>query len=593
MTLEDCRSYIVYFTDPRKLFASFVAAYGIWWLAKKVQSRNRLLTLRKLNSEKKQSVDRRKARMKEELQTTDEDVLKRRKDIVDIPLTKLVDEIKSGVFSVQEVLQAFQAKALEATEEVNCVTEMIEEAKDIAQLLDSQDESHGLLHGIPFSIKDNINVKGYDSSLGLTKFINSPLDEDSVIVKILRLQGAIPFAKTNIPQIVGSFACSNPIYGETIHPTDRTRCPGGSSGGEGALICCNASPLGIGTDIGGSVRVPAHFCGICGLKPTKHRISTKGVRVGRPGIKGVSSTPGPMARDVDSLVLFMRALLVPEMFELDSSVPPLVFNDQVYNSHKRLRIGYCCDSKLFPPVPSCRRAVLLTKQLLEESGHILVPFQFPEEDGAKSPLLHLLRVLTAVKRPKKSLMEGEIVDGFRQIQSKTTKRSRLQRILMRPFQSQRERILSDLYNTGLEGIEELNCLYATIENYNQLFMAHWKKEDLDLLITPVAVSTAVSSIMAAKFHSMLQGWSAIFNVLDYPTGTLPITKVTEEDDRELENSYPENDMWYKLVKEASKNSAGLPVGVQCVALPWQEEMCLRIMKEIEILVNQRNQQQGQ
>ncbi|NXV13578.1 VDHAP protein, partial [Cepphus grylle] len=224
-------------------------------------------------------------------------------------------------------------EALEVTREVNCVVDFIHGCEDQLQKLKKQKEK-GLLYGIPVSIKDHINCKGHVSSGGMVKFLGQVIEEDSVIVQVLKSQGAIPFVKTNIPQTMINYDCSNLIFGQTLNPLDHQKSPGGSSGGEGALIAGGGSILGIGSDVAGSIRLPSSFCGLCGLKPTGNRISTSpSTRSGRTFVLAVTGMLGPMARDVDSLALCMKALLCQEMFRLDPTVPPLPFDEEVRLRH--------------------------------------------------------------------------------------------------------------------------------------------------------------------------------------------------------------------------------------------------------------------
>ncbi|NWU03397.1 VDHAP protein, partial [Urocynchramus pylzowi] len=214
-------------------------------------------------------------------------------------------------------------EALEVNREVNCVTDFIHGCEDQLQKLKKQKEK-GLLYGIPISIKDHINCKGHISSGGMVKFLGQVKEEDSVIVQVLKHQGGIPFVKTNIPQTMINYDCSNLIFGQTLNPLNPQKSPGGSSGGEGALIAGGGSILGIGSDVAGSIRLPSSFCGLCGLKPTGNRISASNC-----SSACVTGVLGPMARDVDSLALCMKALLCQEMFQLDPTVPPIPFNEQV------------------------------------------------------------------------------------------------------------------------------------------------------------------------------------------------------------------------------------------------------------------------
>uniref|UniRef100_A0A452ID28 Fatty-acid amide hydrolase 1 n=1 Tax=Gopherus agassizii TaxID=38772 RepID=A0A452ID28_9SAUR len=276
--------------------------------------------------------------------------------ILSLPLVELAEKLKEGSLSPESVLYTYIDRALEVTREVNCVTDFMQGCEEQLREVRRKEE-RGLLYGVPVSIKNHIGCKGHVSSGGLVQFLGRAEEEDSVIVQVLKRQGAIPFVKTNVPQSMINYDCSNLIYGQTVNPLNHKKIPGGSSGGEGALIAGGGSILGFGTDVAGSIRLLSSFCGLCGLKPTGNRLE-------QPGVTG---TVGPMARDVDSLALCMRALLCDDMFCLDPTVPPLPFNEEVYSSSISLRIGM-------------RRAVQEIKKLLQEAGHTLVPFTPPRID---------------------------------------------------------------------------------------------------------------------------------------------------------------------------------------------------------------------
>ena len=147
-----------------------------------------------------------------------------------------------------------------------------------AEELDSLPEVKGPLHGVPFCVKDDHSVEGMDSTLGCSRYLYKPAAESAVVVKVLQDAGAIPFCKTNLPQTTFSAGSENPIFGLTLNPLNKKLTPGGSSSGTGCLVAAGGAPFGIGSDIGGSIRKPASFCGISGFKPTISRNSTKGVR---------------------------------------------------------------------------------------------------------------------------------------------------------------------------------------------------------------------------------------------------------------------------------------------------------------------------
>jgi len=165
------------------------------------------------------------------------------------------------------------------------IAEAIEQAKAHDEYQSRTGNVLGPLHGVPFTLKDTYDVEGYDSSLGISTFVNQPAARSSVLHSTLTRLGGILLAKTNVPQTLLAFECSNPIFGVTHNPYVKGFSCGGSSGGEGAVLGRNASAIGFGSDIGGSLRIPAGWCGIYALKPTKGRYTNRGL-FGRTSWKG-------------------------------------------------------------------------------------------------------------------------------------------------------------------------------------------------------------------------------------------------------------------------------------------------------------------
>ena len=139
---------------------------------------------------------------------------------------------------------------------------------------------------MPFCVKDDIDIAGMDSTLGCSVYLYKPKSGTAVIVQALQSVGAIPFCKTNVPQGIIAAPCENPIYGRTLNPLNKRLGPGVSSGGTGCLVAARGSPFGLGTDLGGSVRIPSHFCGVTGLAPSVGRNSSKGITECYKGIAG-------------------------------------------------------------------------------------------------------------------------------------------------------------------------------------------------------------------------------------------------------------------------------------------------------------------
>ncbi|ORY23703.1 amidase signature domain-containing protein [Naematelia encephala] len=243
-------------------------------------------------------------------------------EIVSLDATGLRDLIANTVFTAVEVTVAFSKAAAVAHQATNCLTNFLpQEALDRAKWLDAEftrtGQPVGPLHGVPVSIKDTVGLVGTDSNCGFVSWIGKNIaTKDATLVSILLKAGAVIIAKTTLPQTVMHLETDS-FLGPTVNPYNTTLTSGGSSGGEGALIASGASVLGIGTDIGGSVRCPAAHCGIFGFKPTVGRLprgGNKGLMVIQETILG---TAGPMARSHRDLELFISVILAAKPWELE------------------------------------------------------------------------------------------------------------------------------------------------------------------------------------------------------------------------------------------------------------------------------------
>ncbi|XP_021540118.1 LOW QUALITY PROTEIN: fatty-acid amide hydrolase 1-like [Neomonachus schauinslandi] len=479
------------------------------------------------------------------------------KAILELPLESLAQKLQDEELSLESVLCSYLEEALKVYKKVNCLTDFLGECEEKLQALKKPKKTErGLLYGVPISLKDTYDCKGHDSTCGLAQFLEKPAAKVGVIVKVLKAQGAIPLVKTNIPQTLLSFYCSNPIYGQTLNPLNLKKTPGGSSGGEGIMLAQGGSILGMGSDIAGSIRIPASFCGVCGFRTTGYRLSYSGIASAVKGKKSVTTVAGPMARDVESLVLCaMRALLSEDMHRLDPTVPFMPFREEVYSSNQPLRIGYCESDGFTQPTPSMARAMRLTSRLLQDAGHQVIPFSIPRVEYAVEHLFvgGLFADGGATLLEK---IEGDIVDPC----------------------------IKTMINT-LRLPDPLKCFSAYILKYieyQQEFIAKWRCLDLDILLTR-ALTPAFSTGHSSMALDVASYWS-LYNVLNFPAGMVPVTAVTLQDEEELafyKGYY--GDSCDKSFREAVQGSVGLPVAVQCVALPWEEELCLRFMKEVETL----------
>lgn len=262
-----------------------------------------------------------------------------RDSILSASVVELQDLISSGRCTAVQILSVYAARAHSVGWALGGVTdEVYDEALRAAAESDgrrARGEPARLLEGIPVSVKEHIHQKGTRLTCGLTcRAGNPPSTEDALVVAGLRAVGAVPFVRSNVPQLLMLPESTNRVYGTALNPWDASRTSGGSSGGEGTLIASRASVCGVGTDIGGSVRIPASFCGIAAFKPTPGRVSGRGIVAPRlgdlDGQNTVLPTAGPMGRCTDDLALMMRAWLRDGLFSRDPSIPRQPFDCGVY-----------------------------------------------------------------------------------------------------------------------------------------------------------------------------------------------------------------------------------------------------------------------
>lgn len=540
----------------------------------------------------KEKIQRARSRRDESLQRAEQAVLQYKEShplaesalILTLSLSELTKKLQEGSLNPEDVFYSYMEKTLDLSKKLNCCTGILLESFDQLKTVASNKE--GLLYGVPVSIKENIAYKNYDSSCGLIIKLDQPEDKDSVIVEVLKRQGAIPFVKTNLPQGLLNYDCGNPIYGQTVNPCNLQKTPGGSSGGEGALIGGGGSLLGIGTDIGGSVRIPSAFCGICGFKATSGRLSSRGVRAALPGQKSVCSSSGPMARDVDSLALCMQALLCDHMFSLDPTIPPIPFNAQIYQSTSPLRIGYLENDGYTGSSPSMARGVREVKALLEQAGHTLVPYS-PLKTSDVFPELVVKGILGDGTTTLLQNLEGGPLDPCLKAQvlpyylPKWLKKTIS--FLLKPLAPRIASVCSAICGVG--SVADQWKHQSAVEDYIHETIAEWRRCNIDVLMCP-ALGPAFNFLYCGKL-SCASSPMILYNLLNFPAGVVPVSTVTAEDEEKLKH-YKGNyqDYWDKVFKQAVSGGEGLPVAVQCVALPWQDELCLRFMKEVEQLVRQ-------
>ncbi|HEY1337348.1 MAG TPA: amidase [Bryobacteraceae bacterium] len=276
----------------------------------------------------------------------------------------MVDMIREGAISAVELVEAHLRQIERRNPELNAFVDILgERALREARERDAErarGEPMGLLHGVPVTVKDSFDVAGLATNVGSRLRIGHRAAEDATVVARLRAEGAILLGKTNTPEMLAAYETDNFLTGRANHPLDPERTPGGSSGGEAAAIAALCSPGGVGSDGGGSIRVPAHFCGIAGLKPTPGRVPGTGhfPVLGCPS--GLVSVAGPMARTVQDLRLLFSVLAGYDAQDpLSTPVPPRPATVE------QRRIGVWPQFYKVPVQPEIRDAVARAAGLLQ------------------------------------------------------------------------------------------------------------------------------------------------------------------------------------------------------------------------------------
>src|SRR6267378_3002735 len=231
----------------------------------------------------------------------------------------------------------------------------------------------GPLRGVPITLKSSIDVEKFPCECGSRLRMGYVAQQDAPVVARLRAAGAIILGNTNVPEFLMAYETDNLLFGRTNSPWDLTRTPGGSSGGEAAAIAAGCSAGGVGSDGGGSIRVPAHFSGICGLKPTPGRIPATGHFPVSAGPFALLGVVGPMARTVGDLLTLFEVMAGPD--DGDPLSAPVPLRKIQREELKHIRVGYFEDDGRTPVTPETRVAVQTAAEGLVRAGLQVVPFR--------------------------------------------------------------------------------------------------------------------------------------------------------------------------------------------------------------------------
>lgn len=294
-------------------------------------------------------------------------------ELVLAPAVRQLALLRAGAVSLVELAEAHIRQIERLEPRLNAFADFdAERVRAQARAL-QRSEARGPLHGLPVTVKSSIATAGYRCEIGSTLNRGDVPREDAVAVARLRAAGALILGTTNCPEFLMAYETANLLHGRTCNPWDVERTPGGSSGGESAAIAAGMSAAGLGSDSGGSVRVPAHFTGICSLKPTPGRMPGRGHLPPCVGPFSTLGAIGPMARTMDDVALLFRALSGQDAD--DPASPPLALRTPNLDELRAQPIGYFEDDGLVPVTAETRAAVQAAAAALRAAGLRVEPFR--------------------------------------------------------------------------------------------------------------------------------------------------------------------------------------------------------------------------
>ena len=452
------------------------------------------------------------------------------KEIIYSSAAKLALAIRDKKVSSEEVIEAHLRRIDEVNPKLNAIVHLraeaaLEDARKADKML-AKGESTGPLHGVPMTIKDSLDTAGEISTGGTAGRASFTPEEDATVVARLRSAGAILLGKTNLSELSLVGETDNALFGRTNNPYDLDRTPGGSSGGEGAIISAGGSPLGMGADSGGSIRKPACFCGITGLKPSMGRVPRTGHFPPMGGALDFRLQVGPMARFIEDLVLVMPILSGPDRVDPAMVAMPLGNPEDVRLGE--LRVAYYTDNGIVSPSPETVSTVQRVAEMLADS---------------------VLKIEEALPH---------VADKTHDIAGKL---------------DQLEWAASDDWILEKAGTKDIHVFTQKLIE--------------DRLPKETSASELLGlTLKWDAFKMDMLGFMERYDVIICPSNAFPAPHhgVTLEGGERADSSYTETynlTGWPAVIVRAGTSSEGLPIGVQVVARHWRDDVALAVAQHIE------------
>ncbi|MDT7808804.1 MAG: amidase [Acidobacteriota bacterium] len=314
-------------------------------------------------------------------------------------VTRLAGLIRARAVSPVEVVEAHLRRIESVNPRLNAVVTLAPDALEVARGAEAgvmRGEALGSLHGVPLTVKDTIDVRGMRATCGSPMRADYVPEADAPAVARMRAAGAIILGKTNCPEFALDYTSENPVFGRTNNPHDLERTPGGSSGGCAAAVAACMTAASLGSDLAGSVRIPAHFCGVAALKPTARRIPGEGHTPPLAGLHSLGASLGPLAREVKDLRLLFQVLasIADASTVLDDKASDVDDVDVSAESLKRLRVAWYADDGAVPVSEETRGAVRDAAHALKDAGLSVVEEVPPGVGGATELWLSLFEYAT-------------------------------------------------------------------------------------------------------------------------------------------------------------------------------------------------------